>query len=131
VKCCAHYCSLASLGDSSDCSLDTLVNELASRTMNIPPSGDGCDSLTGVGGGVLCERKIFRVAGGGCDPCERKVFRVDWGVGSNSGTIEVVGRGGDNNMKLQDTSEIKTEAISLPTSHSAFFVGFMIHSSLR
>ena len=34
------------------CSPDTLVNELASRTMNIPPSGDGCDSLTGVGGGV-------------------------------------------------------------------------------
>ena len=38
--------------DRKNCSSDTLVNELASRTMNIPPSGDGCDSLTGVGGGV-------------------------------------------------------------------------------
>ena len=44
---------------------DTLVNE-GILTRNIPPSGDGCDSLTGVGVGI-------EVAGGGV--CERLKFR--------------------------------------------------------
>ena len=109
--------------DRKICSPDTLVNELASRTMNIPPSGDGCDSLTGVGVGGVCERKIFRVVGGGCDPCDQKGFRVDGSVGSNSGIIEVVGGVGDNKIlasKVQDLTAIKTEVISQLTSHSAF-----------
>ena len=55
--------------DQKICSPDTLVNKLASRTMNIPPSGDGCNSLTGVRGGVLggggCEKLNFRRVGEG------------------------------------------------------------------
>ena len=106
--------------DRKICSPDTLVNELASRTMNIPPSGDGCDSLTGVGVGGECEQKIVQVAGGGGDSCERKALRVDGSFGSNSGKIEVVGGGGVNKIKMQDPSAIKSESLYLPSSYSAF-----------
>ena len=35
---------------------DTPFNDSSSRTLNIPPSGDGCVSLIGVGGGEPYER---------------------------------------------------------------------------
>ena len=36
---------------------DTPFNDSSIRKMNIPPSGDSCVSLIGLGGGEPCERK--------------------------------------------------------------------------